>query len=253
MEELDQDLIKLPAPQKKEGPGIYGCLKGRRSFRHFLQRPISLTDLSQLLWCADGISDDESKYRTAPSAFAVFPMEIHVITRVGFYHYNAGEHYLERRFKGNALGQMAKERAAIAYTMSAPIVVMISSVIDRFKRWIFPPDHGGPFLPKDWHAYASVSLILEAAHICQNLLLAATGLGMTGVPVCHFSRNRLRTILQLDNEPFNISDIHYLVPIAYPDLKRAKILDKDWDHIKKMSIPEYTSYNVKEGEEPYAL
>jgi len=180
-------------------------------------------------------------------------MEVHVITKEGFYRYNPDEHTLERRFKGNALREMGKERAAISYTMSAPMVVVISSVIDRMKKWILPPDHGGPFLPKDWYAYASVSLILEAAHICQNLLLAAAGLGMSGVPVCHFSRERLRNILKLDKEPFNISDIHYLVPVAYPDMTRAKVLDKDWNHVNKMSIPEYPRYVVEEGEEPYVL
>ena len=253
MEELNQDLVKLPSPKKQGGPGIYTCLKKRRSFRHYVHRPISLVDLSQLLWCADGISDDESKYRTAPSPFAAFPMEIHVITKEGFYHYNPEEHALERRFKGNVLREMGRERAAISYTMSAPVVVMISSVIDRFKKWILPPDHGGPFLPKDWYAYASVSLILEAAHICENLLLAAAGLGMSGVPVCNFSRDRLRKILQLDKEPFNISDIHYLVPIAYPDMNRARVLEKDWDHVRKTSIPEYPKYVFEEGEEPYVL
>lgn len=253
MQELDQDLAKLPPPRTQGGPGIYSCLKDRRSFRHYLSKPISFEDLSQLLWCADGVSDEESKYRTAPSAFAAFPMEVHVITKEGFYRYNPEEHSLERRFKDNALREMGKERAAISYTMSAPVVVMISSVIDRFRKWLLPPDHGGPFLPKDWYAYASVSLILEAAHICENLLLAATGLGMSGVPVCNFSRDRLRRILRLEQEPFTISDIHYLVPIAYPDMNRAKVLDNDWEHVKKMSIPEYPKYFVEEGEEPYVL
>ncbi|MFQ6111017.1 MAG: nitroreductase family protein [Nitrospinota bacterium] len=251
MKELDQDLVKLMPPKRRGGPGLYTCLKRRRSFRHFLSKPISFEDLSQLLWCADGVSDDESKYRTAPSPFAAFPMEVHAITNEGFYRYNPIDHSLERRFKGQLIREIGKQRAAISFTAAAPLVVMISSVIDRFRRFRLPPGHGGPFLPKEWHAHASVSLILEAAHICQNLLLAAAGLGMCGVAVCNFNRTKIRRILRVDQEPFTISDIHYLVPIAYPNMKSAKVLDKDWAHVQKMSIPEYPDYFFKEGEEPH--
>jgi nitroreductase len=250
--ELDRDYVKLPAPKREGGAGIYDCLNHRRSFRQFLNIPISLEHLSQLLWCADGISDDESKYRTAPSPFAAYPMELHLITKGGFYYYNVREHALERRVKDKVIMEMAKERAILSYAAVAPIMVMISSVIDRMKKFRLPPDHGGPFLPKEWHAYASVSLILEAGHICENILLAAAGLGMCGVPVCAFDRKELRRLLPLDKEPFTITDIHYLIPVAYPNMKVAKVqLFQDRNEGRNWLIRGYPSLFFEEGEEPH--
>ncbi|MCQ2379514.1 MAG: SagB/ThcOx family dehydrogenase [Victivallaceae bacterium] len=57
----------LPKPAKSGGIGVQEALAGRRSVRKFKQTPLSAQQLSDLLWCANGVSSDEGK-RTAPSA-----------------------------------------------------------------------------------------------------------------------------------------------------------------------------------------
>jgi len=251
MKELNQDYVKLLPPQIEGGPGLYSVLKVRRTYRHYLDKEITFEQLSQLLWCADGINDEKIRFRTSPSGFAAFPMELYILTKEGFFHYNVMEHALERRIEGNMIAEIEKEKAAMSMITKAPLIVLILSVVDRFKRFKFSPEHTGPFLPKDdWYASAAVSLMQESGHICQNLILAAAGYGMTGVAASNCHKTKLRKMLRWDDEPWEISDLHYIVPIAYPDMTRARPLTKNWEEVDKMSIPEFKTIFWKEGEGP---
>ena len=67
--------IKLPVPRLDSHTSIESALRRRRSVREFWQEALTLAEVSQLLWSAQGITDPEGR-RTAPSAGALYPLEV---------------------------------------------------------------------------------------------------------------------------------------------------------------------------------
>ena len=116
-----QDLkaIKLSSPDKNRGSSIMKALSDRHSDREYAAKELSLQDLSDLLWAANGINRPDGK-RTAPSALNKQDIDIYVIMKEGAYLYDA---------KANSLQPIAKgdHRAAVAgsqdFVKSAPVIV----------------------------------------------------------------------------------------------------------------------------------
>ena len=73
--------IKLPPPRLDSPTSIESALRRRRSVREFRQEALTLAEVSQLLWSAQGITDPEGK-RTAPSAGALYPLEVFLVAGV---------------------------------------------------------------------------------------------------------------------------------------------------------------------------
>jgi len=67
--------IKVPEPKHTGTVSIEEALSTRRSVRSYSNKPVSLADLSQMLWAAQGITSKHG-FRTAPSAGALYPIEI---------------------------------------------------------------------------------------------------------------------------------------------------------------------------------
>ena len=72
------EVVKLPPPAHKGKMSVEEAMKLRRTVRHFASRALSLEQVSQLLWGADGVSDPRG-FRTAPSAGATFPLELYLV------------------------------------------------------------------------------------------------------------------------------------------------------------------------------
>ena len=92
--------IKLPEPQYDSNTSVEQALFERRSIRVYEDEPLRLTEVSQLLWAAQGITDSRRGYRTAPSAGALYPLEVYVVIgdveggTKGVYKYRPHEHEL---------------------------------------------------------------------------------------------------------------------------------------------------------------
>ncbi len=71
-------IIRLPAPYYDGNTSVEMALLKRRSIRSYSNEPLSLAEISQLLWAAQGITDSRG-YRTAPSAGALYPLEIYIV------------------------------------------------------------------------------------------------------------------------------------------------------------------------------
>lgn len=87
--------IALPAPMREGRMSLEEAISRRHSVREFTQEPLNERELSQLLWAAQGITRRDG-YRAAPSAGALYPLELYVATPTGFYHYRPHEHQLKR-------------------------------------------------------------------------------------------------------------------------------------------------------------
>jgi hypothetical protein len=103
---VDGERIELPKPVYKSSMSIEEALLVRRSIRAYSEEDLSLNEASQLLWAAQGMTHP-SGYRTAPSAGALYPLEVYlVVGRVeglsaGVYQYLPAEHALVQILEGD--------------------------------------------------------------------------------------------------------------------------------------------------------
>ncbi len=192
----EQSVIKLPAPSERGRISLEEALEKRRSVRSFSSRKITADELSQLLWATQG-KTRAGGGRTAPSAGALYPLEIYAVTEEGIFQYRSGDHSLVRRSEGDARGDLAGAALGQDCVRTAPVVFVIAGVSARTER--------------KYGARAERYVKMEAGHAGQNLLLQAVSLGLGAVPVGAFRDDEVRRVLGLppDQEPL------YLIPVGY--------------------------------------
>lgn len=180
------DRILLPSP----GPTAAGAtvsldqaLATRRSIREFTVERLTLDEIGMLCWAAQGITDAEGA-RTAPSAGALYPLEVHVLAPDGLFRYLPDAHALERIVSSDrraALQAAAMDQKAVG---DAPVVLVISADPSRIEAK-YGRERGQRYV---W---------LEAGHAAQNVLLEAVALGLAGVPIGAFDDDRVAQVLGL--------------------------------------------------------
>ena len=152
----------------------------RRSVRSFEPRSLTTQDIGQLAWAAQGITNPATGARTAPSAGALFPIEVHFVTAEGASRYLPAHHALLRRSTADLRGKLTTQETV----HRAPCVVVLTSVTERTRR--------------KYGDRAERYVAIEAGHIGQNILLQAVALGLAGTPVGAFDDESVRTVLGLD-------------------------------------------------------
>lgn len=184
--------VDLPPPVVQGGPGLWEVIRTRRSIRAYTRDPMRFEDLSQILWATQGItaSVGDHKLRASPSAGALYPIETYLlINRVeglesGLYHYDVETHKLDilkvgdfsLEVKAGALDQQIAERASVVFIWSAIFQRSKWKYLQRAYRYIF----------------------LDAAHIAQNLALAAEGLGLGSCQIGALYDDYLNGLLEFD-------------------------------------------------------
>jgi len=192
-----EEVITLPAPRQKGPLSLEEALARRRSVREYAPRSLTWEEIGQLLWAAQGITSPQG-FRTAPSAGALYPLEIYVVLPEGVYHYLPHPHALRRTAAGDrrsALGDAAVRQRPV---YEAPAVFVIAGVYERTAA--------------KYGQRAQRYVHLEAGHAAQNLLLQAAALGLGAVPIGAFHDEQVRAVLGLgaDETPL------YLIPVGAP-------------------------------------
>ena len=178
----------LPEPNLGADKTLRDALRERRSVRSFTDRPLSLHEAAQLVWAAQGISSDRG-LRTAPSAGALYPLELHLVAgRVeglspGIYRYDPKRHALQAESDGDRRAAIAEAALNQEWIVQAPAIVVIAAVERRTT-----PKYG-----RRGVRYVHI----EAGHAGQNLLLQAVALGLGGTTVGAFDDDELAATLQL--------------------------------------------------------
>ena len=188
---------RLPAPRETGTMSVEEALARRRSIREF--RPDALDDatVGQLLWAAQGITDPAG-HRTAPSAGALYPLELYVASARGVHWYRPEIHGLElvgRADRRPDLGLAALGQEVVA---SAPLIIVITAVLERTAA--------------RYGDRAERYVALEAGHAAQDVLLQATALGLGAVPVGAFDDSTVRRVLELPGDRLPL----YLIPVGRP-------------------------------------
>jgi SagB-type dehydrogenase family enzyme len=172
----------------------------RRSVREFSAQPLTLAELSQLLWAAQGITNERG-FRTAPSAGALYPLEVYVATPEGLHRYEPQGHRLLSI--GSKDTRPALYEAALRQepVRRAPAVFILAAVYERTSV-----KYGSERSPRYVH--------MEAGHAAQNLLLEAVALGLGAVPIGAFVDREIQEALGIpsDHQPL------YLIPVGHPQV-----------------------------------
>jgi SagB-type dehydrogenase family enzyme len=190
-------LTREPLPARGRAPTLEDVLSTRRSVRQFGARTPSEDEILRLCWAAQGITHPEG-YRTAPSAGALYPLELSVATPAGVFAYDPPHHRLIRRTADDlrpAMQWAALDQETIG---ESPAVFVIAAVPARTTG--------------KYGSRGERYVQLEAGHAAQNLLLEATALGFGAVPIGAFDDARLREVLDLPGT----HDLLYLIPVGEP-------------------------------------
>lgn len=196
-------MLKLPKPKLKGLLSVEEAIAVRRSVREFSPTPISLDDLSQLLWAAQGVTDPESGGRSAPSAGATYPLEIFVFIKqggvkgveAGVYRYHPLDHSLFKMSSEDRVKALMKAALYQEFICEAAVNIVIAAKYERTTA-----RYGSRGI-----RYVHV----EVGHVGQNIGLVAVSLGLASVMVGAFNDRSVKKLIDEAAEPL------YIIPIGY--------------------------------------
>ncbi len=199
------ETIELPAPRTQGSIALEQALARRRSVREYATGSLTLTETSQLLWAAQGISSAQG-LRTAPSAGALYPLETYLVVgeveglSPGVYRYAAAQHQLLRIAGGDKRSALAQAALDQSVVKNNAAVVVFAAIYARTT--IKYGDRG--------IRYAH----MEAGHAAQSLYLQAHALGLGTVAVGAFRDSAVQELLQMteNEQPLYLMPVGRVIP-----------------------------------------
>ena len=196
--------IELPEPSYESEVSIEKAILLRRSRRRYRSDPITLRQLSQLLWAAQGITESTHGFRTVPSAGATYPLEVYVVVKsggveglkAGVYHYLPKTHEIEVVKLGDYSRDLMRASIDQEWVGAAPINLVVNAIYERTTR------HYGDRGVRYVH--------MEVGHLGQNIYLQCISLGLACVVVGAFYDEEVKRIVGGAGEPL------YVIPVAVP-------------------------------------
>jgi SagB-type dehydrogenase family enzyme len=186
--------IILPPLDDRPGLTLEEAIQKRRSVRNYTGEPLTLAELSRLLFYTGGINAERYgvKLRAAPSAGALYPIETYLAVhhvmdlRPGVYHYGVADHTLALLRDADVRSEAVRQGLMQDFLGTCNVVVYFTVILQRL-RWRYQERS---------YRYA----LLEAGHLAQNLYLAATSLGMGVCAVGAFLDDEVNAMLGVDGE-----------------------------------------------------
>lgn len=185
-------MVELPGPEHTGDVSVETALERRRSRRDFADEPLSLDELGQLLWSAQGVTDRRRGLRAAPSAGALHPLELYVTAgdvsglTTGVYRYRPGDHELVRTAGGDRRGELARAALNQRWVRSAPAVVVIAAIYERTAQ--------------RYGDRAQRYVHMEVGAASENIYLQAEARDLSTVLVGAFRDGRVREVLDLPDD-----------------------------------------------------
>jgi SagB-type dehydrogenase family enzyme len=186
--------IELSKPSVERGTSVSKALWTRASATAYSSKELSLRDLSDLLWAANGINRPESGKRTAPSAMNSQDVDIYVFMQAAVFFYNPQKNLLEKVTDGDYRALIAGKQTEV---QEAPASLLLVSDISRFK-------YGNDSLKVLWGAF-------DAGIVSENISLFCSSIGMETRCRASMDQEKLRNLLKL--KPTQYLMLNH--PIAY--------------------------------------
>jgi SagB-type dehydrogenase family enzyme len=198
--------VQLPDPVRDGALSLEATISARRSVRDWGAEVVTLDELGQLLWAAQGITAEWGG-RSAPSAGGTYPLEVHAVVSAveglesGVYRYRPHGHQLVLTIDGDRRDDLARVALDQASVRTAPLNLVITAVPQRTAE--------------RYGARAERYVTLEAGHVAQNVALQAVSLGLGSVPIGAFADDEAARLLDLlDGEV-----VLYILSIGPPAIR----------------------------------
>lgn len=180
--------IALPRPSVSGSSSLEQLLAQRRSTREYKRTALELAEIGQLLWAAQGITHAHG-FRTAPSAGALYPLELYIVANQvhglakGVYHYDPRRHQLLNTSTGDMQALLSRAASSQESVQQASAVIAFTADYQRTTRK---------------YGNRGVRYVhIEVGHAAQNLFLQAESLGLGTVDVGAFADDTVARVLQL--------------------------------------------------------
>jgi len=206
---IEESEILLPLPRKYTNLSVEEAILYRRSIREYASEPITMYELSMILWAAQGITDTKYGFRSAPSAGATYPLEIYTVVgnntvlvdkntflEAGVYKYNVYKHSIVLVKKGDYRNQLSKAALDQEWVKKAAVDIVICAVYERTTNRY--GERGIRYVH------------MEAGHVGQNIYLMATALDLGTVAVGAFHDDQVAEIIGAGAEEHPL----YIMPIG---------------------------------------
>jgi len=191
-----QEIVNFPKPNLEGLMSLEQAIVSRRSRREFLAKSLTLEQIGQLAWAAQG-QDASSKYRTVPSAGATYPLELFLVTEEGLFHFLLAKHALEKLVDRDIRSALAAAAWGQGFIEAAPLTLIFAAQFTRTTTR---------------YGQRGVRYVyMEAGHAAQNVHLQAESLGLGSVAVGAFDDASVSKVLALPDylEPI------YMVTVGY--------------------------------------
>lgn len=180
------DRVALPEPQRDGSVAVEIALAQRRSVRMFARGAITLNEVSQLLWAAQGMTDPQ-EHRTAPSAGALYPLEVYLIASnvgtlsAGVYRYSSPRNALELVAGGDRMTSLVSAALGRSWIAGAACVLVLAADFDRTAV--------------KYGRRAERYVYMEVGHAAQNVYLQAVALGLGTTMVGAFRDSEVKRVV----------------------------------------------------------
>ncbi len=198
--------IELPKPDDIGVVSVEAAIKQRRSERSYAAKSLTKEQLSQMAWCAQGITASDRRKRAAPSAGATYPLTLFMVVGektcgnvpAGVYRYLPEEHALGLQLAGDQRKPLAAAALGQDFVAQAPLVMVLAA-----NYSITTGRYG-----KRGRRYVH----MEVGHVGENVHLQAKAIGLGTCMVGAFDDSAVSAALNLpaEQEPL------YIMPVGYP-------------------------------------
>jgi SagB-type dehydrogenase family enzyme len=201
----NEPAVKLPSPILRSKMSLEQSIDKRRSVRRFKNDPLTLEQISQLLWSAQGTTGTGGR-RATPSAGATYPLEIFIVIgnngvrtlAAGIYHYDVDNHSLSLHQRGDFQQKLADTALGQSFIARCPVDMVVCAI---HPRTAYRYGHRG-------ERYVH----MEVGHVGENVALQAVALGLGTVMVGAFEDEEVRKALDLEEQ---IKPL-YIIPVGKP-------------------------------------
>jgi len=193
--------IRLPEPKYDSNTSVEQALLKRRSVRVYKDEPLALTEVLQLLWAAQGITDPRG-FRTAPSAGALYPLELYVVAGNvndlpdGIYKYKPHKHELAMVVEGDKRTELCNAALDQPSIKDAAAVIVFSAVYERTTGKY--GERGIRYVH------------MEVGHAAQNIYLQAVSLNLGLVVIGAFDDEEVKKIMNMEDKEQPL----YIIPVG---------------------------------------
>jgi len=193
----------LPEPRQDGDASVERCIWRRRSVRSFRDRALTLEQLGQVLWAAQGVTGADAR-RAVPSAGALYPLELYVAVwkiislAPGIYRYRPEGHQLLPVISDHRRETLVDTAHGQEWIATAPAVVCIAAVFERTTMKYGSRGRGYVYM--------------EAGHAAESLILQAVALDLAATVVGAFSDGGVARLLRLKPDETPLC----LIPVGAP-------------------------------------